>query len=197
MNARLVITTVVVALLSSGCATTDIGHSELSQPATKDEFRVGSVLRYTKTGNALQANAEHGILPGVYKADQVSAAGTFYRCEGRCIWARMVGDEKTYLYLGGIFVPRDSSSPPTIYRILSSVQSTNSLDNYMNQLGTANATAGGPVNANIVGGAIAGAIVQAAIAAEEGKHTLLPPSEDQGFLQKLKAIIATRSVPQR
>lgn len=181
----------LLVLLITACASPGIPPTQLRQPAVADAFILKTPLQYT------YRDVDRGILPGTYRADRADDSGTFYICEGRCVWDKRHGEKFAYVYPGGVYLPNDPTLGPRLYRVFTTSElTTENLNEYINQRTSTSIIQGGSVGANVVGGVIAGLVVQAGIDASVGRHLVFEQSPEQRFLSELGAATSTRSIGQ-
>lgn len=125
---------VFCAALFTGCAT-DITKTNLKPTQTANQFSVPKLYSYE--ADQVGSKLKHSLLPGTYKSWRDDEGGTYYLGPSSCSvttiieagWALRddaVGTSTTAD--GGIYIPREKSSPPKIFRIVGTLTDRGKLD---------------------------------------------------------------------
>lgn len=102
------------------------------KPADKVECVVlPTRISYKEVRGLFENEFETGLLPGIYRATEVDAEGTFYRGEGRPFFER-IDSMKAGEYIvhrGGVWLPKAADRKPSLYFIKESmIYKTSNLD---------------------------------------------------------------------
>jgi hypothetical protein len=122
------------AVLLTGCAT-DITKTNLKPTQTESQFSLPKLYSYE--AEQVGSKLKHSLLPGTYKSWRDDEGGTYYLGPSNCSvttiidagWALRddaVGTSATAN--GGIYIPRQKSSPPKIFRIVGTLIDRGKLD---------------------------------------------------------------------
>ncbi len=170
---RLAISLALTVLLACGCANSP-KREDLAVPSLRQTFTLQEPLSVVASVG-IGFRAEYGAVPGTYTSERESNDGTYYFGEGRAIWHTHEALQKTpRLLLGGVFVPKASGQPPTLFYVFEKdVVTTQRLDEYVQlrivqaavtpTTGVPRVGMGTSVAGNVVGGALVEAIIDAGV----------------------------------
>lgn len=171
-------------------------YQEVAEPSS---IEVSETLHARGSGFfAGAAVPQHsGIFPGTYVAKLENDSGTLYFGSDRPVFSGEA--DKRYLLLeGGIWVPKFASEPVKIFWVHN--QNTATVGNIAERANPRPSSGGGsydyptylPPAASLqqgVGVGIAMGIIAAAEAANDGKIQIMTPYDDQGFSERLNAVV--------
>jgi len=194
MKKREFLIALLVPLLFGACATNPPAALDLKKPATQDVIELSERISFVKHQGLLKIRWEYGLMPGKYVAESANAQGTFYRGQGRPVWARGGSETATaQINLGGIWIPNNDSDTPRLYVIREAEAHTaQNLDQYALSYSQNAIATGVPIGSAAIGSAVGTAIVGAIVAAEEGTIYIFDPSSDTEFDRRLRSAFAAR-----
>jgi hypothetical protein len=190
-----IFTLAILAVLAglAGCAT-----REKLQVADRAE-QIVLTEKVSNVSHSLNGTRwEYIALPGAYEAERKDSQGVYFYGPGRPIVeiSGLYKDEPR-LKVGGIYLPDDTSKPAEIvFAFEMQAHTTSDLNQYITQRAVATTSMpamqpGVGTGANVVGGAIAGALIDAMLVAGEGEITRITV-KDAALSAKLRGARRTK-----
>lgn len=172
-----------------GCASTT--REGLQRTERNEEIVIEpgfSVVSYS----VMNVRHEEGLIPGIFKAEREDADGVYFFGDGRSVWSKNEIIQKIpRLYVGGIYLPKKSSTAPRIFYLFETkVHTTQDVDAYIQQRivsSTSMPAPGVSVGSTVAGNVIAGALVNGMFEAHVGHIEMFPSIKDEAVVKRIKA----------
>lgn len=109
-----------LVLLCNACAApgmAEIKRENLPTVAVAQELVLREAVSTVSLVGGFNFRLENGAYPALYTAEREDEGGTYFFATHRTIWTRHEADSKTFIRLGGFYLPRNAEEGPRLFYV--------------------------------------------------------------------------------